>query len=166
MGNTNMFDDINRLLVIAAFALLLAGCGSNEQPGRVSGNENKTGSKPPSVAPAHLVLRGGKIVTVDDAIGIVEAIAIRAHEIQAVGSNEDIARYVSAATRVIELNGKMAMPGFIEGHGHFMSLGRARQILDLNDAANWEEIVGKVAQAVDTAEAGEWIFGRGIFLYS
>ncbi len=157
-----MFDYANRLLVTAAFSvLLLAGCGSNEQPGPVSVSDNKTGSKPPSVAPADLVLRGGKVVTVDDAIGTVEAIAIRAHEIQAVGSNEDIANYVGADTRVIELDGKMAMPGFIEGHGHYMSLGRARQILDLNDVANWEEIVGKVAQAVDTAEAGEWIFGRG-----
>ena len=53
------------------------------------------------------------------------------------------------------------MPGFIEGHGHYLSLGRARQILDLADAKTWNDIVGKVAVAVDKAEPGEWIFGRG-----
>ena len=42
-----------------------------------------------------------------------------------------------------------------------MSLGRARQILDLSSAKNWQEIVNKVATAVDKAEPGEWIFGRG-----
>ena len=53
------------------------------------------------------------------------------------------------------------MPGFIEGHGHYMSLGRSKQILDLNDVDGWEEIVSKVAVAVDKSKPGEWIFGRG-----
>ena len=53
------------------------------------------------------------------------------------------------------------MPGFIEGHGHYMSLGRSKQILDLNDVDAWEEIVSKVAVAVDKSKPGEWIFGRG-----
>jgi predicted amidohydrolase YtcJ len=42
-----------------------------------------------------------------------------------------------------------------------MSLGRARQILDLNDVKNWDAVVNRVAGAVDQAEPGEWIFGRG-----
>jgi predicted amidohydrolase YtcJ len=53
------------------------------------------------------------------------------------------------------------MPGFIEGHGHFMSLGRSKQILDLTDITNWQQAVSRVAAAVDGAEPGEWIFGRG-----
>jgi predicted amidohydrolase YtcJ len=53
------------------------------------------------------------------------------------------------------------MPGFIEGHGHYMGLGRAKQILDLTKVKNWDEVVTMVAGAVDKAQAGEWIFGRG-----
>ena len=53
------------------------------------------------------------------------------------------------------------MPGFIEGHGHYMGLGRAKQILDLTKVRNWDEIVTMVAGAVDKAQPGEWIFGRG-----
>jgi predicted amidohydrolase YtcJ len=79
----------------------------------------------------------------------------------AVGSDEQITAYIGADTEVVELAGRFAMPGFIEGHGHFMSLGRARQILDLNDIRNWDEAVNMVAVAVDQAEPGEWIFGRG-----
>ncbi|MDZ7644327.1 MAG: amidohydrolase [Woeseiaceae bacterium] len=69
--------------------------------------------------------------------------------------------YVGPETRVVELDGRFVMPGFIEGHGHFMSLGRAKQILDLSQVANWEEVVNRVAVAVDKAKPGEWIFGRG-----
>jgi len=131
----------------------LAGCGEAPAPSVQEPAQ-------PAVS-ADLVLRGGKVATVDPVLGNAEAIAISGHEILAVGSNEDIGAYIGDATEIVELNGRFAMPGFIEGHGHYMSLGRARQILDLNNIKNWEEAVNMVAVAVDQAEPGEWIFGRG-----
>jgi len=110
---------------------------------------------------ADLVLRNGKVVTVDPEIGEAEALAIRGHEIAAVGTDDEIDAFVGPDTRVIELDGRMAAPGFIEGHGHWMSLGRAQQILDLNDASTWDEIVEMVAAAAEDAEPGQWIEGRG-----
>ena len=144
-------------LFAALVALSLAACGggSNEAP------EAEGVASAPSVAPADLVLRGGKVATVDPEIGNVEAIAVNGYRITAVGSDEDIAGYIGPETQVIELNGRFAMPGFIEGHGHYMGLGRAKQILDLSGVKNWDEIVTMVAGAVDKAEPGEWIFGRG-----
>tara|TARA_B100001123_G_scaffold449762_1_gene616536 strand:+ start:1352 stop:3013 length:1662 start_codon:yes stop_codon:yes gene_type:complete len=110
---------------------------------------------------ADLVLRGGKVVTVDPEFGTVEAIAISGYQILAVGSDDGMTVYIGPETEVIELNGRFVMPGFIEGHGHYMGLGRSKQILDLNGVKNWGEIVSKVAGAVDKAQPGEWIFGRG-----
>ncbi|HEX2138477.1 MAG TPA: amidohydrolase [Woeseiaceae bacterium] len=138
------------LLAIVIVALSLAGCGQPAQPQVGHGAEA-----------ADLVLRGGKIVTVDPAIGTVEALAVEGFTITAVGSNRDIEVYIGPDTRVVELQGRFVMPGFIEGHGHFMGLGRSQQILDLSTAKNWEEIVAMVATAADKAQAGEWIFGRG-----
>jgi len=115
----------------------------------------------PAVAPADLVLRGGKVATADPALGNAEAIAVNGYQVTAVGSNDEISAYVGPQTEVIELNGRFAMPGFIEGHGHYMGLGRSKQILDLRSVRNWGEIVTKVAGAVDKAQPGEWIFGRG-----
>jgi predicted amidohydrolase YtcJ len=117
----------------------------------------------PSVAqaPADLVLRGGKVVTVDAAQPAARAIAIRGAEIAAVGSDEEIARFVGSATRVVELGGRLVVPGFIEGHGHFMGLGDALTILDLTTARSWDEIVAKIGAAARTARPGEWIRGRG-----
>ncbi|HEX7061366.1 MAG TPA: amidohydrolase family protein, partial [Woeseiaceae bacterium] len=137
-------------LVVAG---LVAGCG--REPAEPASAEA------PSVQPVDLVLRGGMIATVDPALGTVQAIAVDGFTIAAVGSNEAIAPYIGPDTRVIELDGRFAMPGFIEGHGHFMALGEAKQILDLTTAKDWQAIVDQVAAAADKAKPGEWIFGRG-----
>ena len=116
---------------------------------------------PEPVEPADLVLRGGVVVTVDDALPEAEAIAIAGYQIVAVGSNPEINAYVGRDTEVIDLAGRLAIPGLIEGHGHFMSIGWAKMSLDLAAAATWDEIVELVREAAREAEPGDWIFGRG-----
>ena len=79
---------------------------------------------------ADLVLRNGKIVTLDAAKPQAEAMAITAGKIVAVGTNAQMAREIQPSTKVIDLNGHLAIPGFIEGHGHFMGVGEdVRQVL-------------------------------------
>ena len=131
-------------------ALLAGGCGDSEPEPRSD-----------APAPADLVLRGGVVATVDAGNTMAEAVAIDGGWIVAVGSDEDVDAFIGAGTQVIELDGRFAAPGFIEGHGHYMSLGNSKTILDLNDAANWDAIVQMVADAVARAEPGEWIRGRG-----
>lgn len=141
------------LYMVIACTLVLAGCGG--------GSDQVNEAVTMEVEPADLVLRGGKVATVDPDLGNVSAIAVNGYKITAVGSNDEIAAYIGPETSVIELNGRFAMPGFIEGHGHYMGLGRAKQILDLRNVENWDEIVTMVSGAVDKAQPGEWIFGRG-----
>jgi predicted amidohydrolase YtcJ len=137
--------------------LALASCGGESQ----QAEETTAAPSVAEVPAADLVLRGGKVATVDPELGNAEAIAVTGYQVTAVGSNEEISAYIGPATEVIELDGRFAMPGFIEGHGHYMGLGRAKQILDLSKVENWGEVVTMVSGAVDKAEAGEWIFGRG-----
>ena len=111
--------------------------------------------------PADLVLMNGKIVTVDDGKPIAQALAARGDVIVAVGSDKKINRYISQTTKVIDLEGKLAIPGFIDAHGHFTSLGRSKMILDFMHVKNWDEIVSMVKEAALKAKSGEWIFGRG-----
>lgn len=118
----------------------------------------------PSVAEgdaADLVLTNGKVVTVDAEMPEAEAVAMKDGRIVAVGSAADVDAYVGGATEVIDLEGRLAIPGFIEGHGHYMSLGRSKEVLDLMDVTSWEEIVSMVEAAVASAEPGQWIEGRG-----
>ncbi|HEU0106112.1 MAG TPA: amidohydrolase [Vicinamibacteria bacterium] len=113
------------------------------------------------VEPATLVLRNGLIATVDDARPQAQALAARGDTLVAVGSNEDIARYVGPKTRVIDLQGRRAVPGFIESHGHFTGVGDARIVLNLTRVKNWDEIVAMVKDAAGKARPGEWMRGRG-----
>src|SRR5687767_6911853 len=101
------------------------------------------GAAPP---PADLVLRRGTVVTVDPARPSASALAITGDRITAVGSEEEIAPYLGPRTEVIDLQGRLAVPGFIEGHGHFLGLGEARMQHDLTGARSWEEIVAQVAE--------------------
>ena len=110
---------------------------------------------------ARLVLTNGKIVTVDSAQPEAEALAVKGDTIIAVGTIEEISAYIGERTLVIDLEGKLAIPGFIEGHGHFLGIGEAKMILDLTTATSWEEIIAMVESATSEAEPGDWITGRG-----
>jgi predicted amidohydrolase YtcJ len=111
--------------------------------------------------PADLVLRNGKIVTVNAAQPIIQALAARGDRISALGSNADAAKWIGPRTKVIDLQGQLAIPGFIEGHGHFTGVGEYRLGLDLREARTWDQIVAQVARAAQQAKPGEWILGRG-----
>ena len=88
---------------------------------------------------ADLVLLHGKIVTMDDDHPEVEALAAKGDTIVAVGSDEQIESYIGSDTRAIDLEGRLAVPGLIEGHGHFMSFGASLMELDLKHARTWNE---------------------------
>jgi len=121
----------------------------------------RSASGPDRPAPADLVLRGGRIVTLNDTIPEAEALAARGDRIVALGTVADIAPLVGPATEVVELNAAFAIPGFIEGHGHFTGIGENRLDLNLAGTKSWDEIVRLVAQAVANAKPGQWIAGRG-----
>ena len=112
-------------------------------------------------APATLVVTNARIVTVEEGQPEAEAIAIAGDRIVALGTSAEIARYVGASTQVIDAKGQLVTPGFIEGHGHFNSVGEAQLNLNLMNATSWEAIVAMVEEAVKTAKPGQWIVGRG-----
>lgn len=110
---------------------------------------------------ADLVLTHGKIVTVDDVGTEATALAARDGKIVAIGDQQAVEALIGEGTEVIDLGGRLAIPGFIEGHGHFMGLGDSRIQLDLRAADSWDELVAMVAEAAGQAEPGQWIRGRG-----
>jgi hypothetical protein len=110
---------------------------------------------------ADLVLHNGKIVTLVEQSPQVESIAVGGDRILAIGKDDDIKKWIGPKTRVIDLQGKLAIPGFIEGHGHFTGLGQSRMMLDLTTARTWEDIIRMVEEAARKAPEGKWIVGRG-----
>ncbi len=114
-----------------------------------------------AAAEADLVLLNGRIVTVDERVPEAEALAIEDDRISAIGTIDEIETFIGSETRVIDLEGRLAIPGFIESHAHFLGLGDARLQLDLASAGSWDDIVAMVAGAVGKARPGELIRGRG-----
>ncbi|MEP6733874.1 MAG: amidohydrolase [Chryseolinea sp.] len=111
--------------------------------------------------PADLVIRGGKIYTMSSDKPSVEALAISGDRIIAVGTNDEIKRYVGDDTKVVDLAGKVATPGFIESHAHLMGVGFNELDLDLMNVKSFDEIVELVQAAAAKSEPGQWIIGRG-----
>ena len=111
--------------------------------------------------PADLVLRYGKIVTMESSTPEVEALAARGGKIVALGTNQQVQSFIGPDTKIVNLRGRLAIPGFIEGHGHFMALGASKMSLNLRDVKNWDQIVAMVAAAAREAKPGTWIIGHG-----
>lgn len=116
---------------------------------------------PSTAAPADLVLEHGKVVTMDSATPQGQAVAITGDRVTAVGSDADIQKYVGSNTKVIDLHGNLAIPGFNESHGHFTELGASLAELKLMGVPTWQDIATMVANAAKTAKPGAWIQGRG-----
>jgi predicted amidohydrolase YtcJ len=115
-----------------------------------------------SEEPADLVLMNGKIVTVDDRVPSATWLAVRGDRIAALGADSKaFTRYVGEGTEIVDLGGALTIPGIIESHGHFTSLGQSKTVLDLTKARSWDDIVALVAGAAAEAKPGDWILGRG-----
>ena len=107
--------------------------------------------------PADLVLFNGRIVTVDDAFSIREAIVIKDGRIVAVGGNDLRNRY--AAARTIDLRGRTVIPGFHDTHIHLG--GHSRRYIDLNDTTSLAQLKQQVSEKARDLGPGEWITGAG-----
>jgi predicted amidohydrolase YtcJ len=135
---------------LSLFAVIVAGLSLQAQRGGTA-----------QAPPADLVLTNGRIVTVDDARPEVQALAVSGDRIEALGSADEIKSLVGPNTKVIDLGGQLAIPGFIESHGHFTGVGGAQLQLNLMNVDSWDTIVAMVAEAVSHAKPGQWIYGRG-----
>ena len=114
-----------------------------------------------NVTRADLVLINGNIITENPDQPGVSAVAVSGDRIIFAGNTIDIKQYTGDKTKVIDLQGKTLIPGFIEGHGHFTGLGNSLITLDLTHIKNWDEALSLVEKAVQQSKPGEWIIGRG-----
>jgi predicted amidohydrolase YtcJ len=115
---------------------------------------------------ADLVLRGGKVITVDAQDRVAEAVAVTGNRIAAIGTNQEIARLIGPQTKVIDLNGRALLPGFIDAHSHVEGLAESEHAMvpiqapPLKDAA---AIIAKLKERAAQVPPGTWIVGQGTY---
>ncbi len=108
---------------------------------------------------ADLVLRNGVVWTVDEDLPRGEAIATAGARIIYVGSNAGVNRHIGNDTRVIDLRGKLVVPGFNDNHVHFEGTGRLLYGLNLLDVSDERSFVARIREVHERYAAGTWITG-------
>jgi predicted amidohydrolase YtcJ len=113
-------------------------------------------------ASADTVFINGKVATVNAKDEITEALSVRGERILRVGRREVVDPTIGPDTKVIDLQGRTLVPGFVENHIH-MTNSPQRHWVDCSYAAcpSIENIVEKIAARTREKNAGEWILGRG-----
>lgn len=107
---------------------------------------------------AELIVHNGVIWTGDARGSIVQAAAVRDGRFIAVGNNADVLRLRGSGTRVIDLGGAFAVPGFNDNHTHFASAARFLEF-NIMTVSTQEEFVERVRALVADLPRGEWIVG-------
>jgi predicted amidohydrolase YtcJ len=109
---------------------------------------------------ADLVLRNGRIYTIDRARSWASALAVKNGRILAVGEDAAMARHIGPSTQMVDLGGRMAMPGIVDVHNHHF-IGGMAELYELRFAPTpgLREVLEKVREAASQVRPDEWVIG-------
>ncbi len=111
-----------------------------------------------------LILHNGRIVTVDAGFSITQAMAVRGNRIVAVGSNEDILRLKAAGTELLDLRGKMVLPGLIDTHVHACDASMTEFDHPIPQMDSIEDVLDYFKDRAKVLEDGQWIVLQQVFI--
>jgi predicted amidohydrolase YtcJ len=114
-----------------------------------------------SDAPADVVFVGGGVYTVDAVRRRADAVAVRGGRIAAVGSDADVRPLIGSRTDVVDLRGRLLLPGFQDSHVHAPSAGLDRMRIDLADAHGLDEYRALIEGYAAEHRDAEWLLGGG-----
>jgi predicted amidohydrolase YtcJ len=106
---------------------------------------------------ADCVLKGGKVLTLDGASTVARAVAIRGDRIASIGNDREALRWVGPETRVIDLAGRVVMPGLTDGHAHLDREGLKGLLPSVSGCRSIRELVARLREVAARTPAGTWI---------
>ena len=108
---------------------------------------------------ADLVLLGGQVRTMDPDRPRARAIAFGGGRILAVGTDAQAEGWAGRHTEIIDLGGRIVLPGFVDAHAHLMESAARVSNLQLGGAASLATATGILRKGASRAKAGEWVVG-------
>lgn len=114
--------------------------------------------------PPDLIIHGGKIVTVDKDSSIAQAIAIRGERITKVGTDDEVLATKRDGTRLIDLAGKMVLPGLIDSHTHPVSAAMHEFDHPIPEMETIDDVLKYIQSRAAAVPEGEWITVRQVFI--
>lgn len=118
-------------------------------------------SEAPQTEAADLVILGGTVYTGLEATPRAEAVAVAGNRIVFVGAEAEARKRLGPATDLVDLEGAFLYPGFTDAHAHLLGIGLRELTLNLEGIASIAELAETVKAAVERAQPGEIIYGRG-----
>jgi predicted amidohydrolase YtcJ len=119
-----------------------------------------------AMPPDSQIYLNGHILTMDEKNSVAEAVAIRDNLIEAVGTTEEINKYIKNNSVVYNLNGKTMIPGIIDAHSHFPGSGLYEMAVNLNsppigDVTDIPQVIEAIKKKAQETKKGKWILGIG-----
>jgi len=108
-----------------------------------------------------LILVNGNFRTMDPACSQVRALALKSGRIMAMGSNDVMEAMAGNKTEIVDVEGRLGLPGMIDSHFHFYDWAMGRHQLELSQVGSLDELTMLVAQAAEEKAPGSWILGQG-----
>jgi predicted amidohydrolase YtcJ len=110
---------------------------------------------------ADLLLQNGRVYPVEPARLRAQAVAVKDSRIFAIGDDSELEPLIGSETRVINLEGRLVLPGFMDSHVHFVAYALRRHQIVLDGVDDWEEIRRRIRTGVECAAPGGWVLGWG-----
>lgn len=119
----------------------------------------------PNQLPKNVVFKNGTIYTSNEKQDIVEAVAVKEGKIRFVGSNKDVEEFINEDTKVVDLQGRFILPGFVDNHNHiFEAKSPAAGNCSVSPDASLQKQRSYLKACKKGVKDGEWISGTGFSL--
>lgn len=152
-------------LMLNIFALISCGSSSNSKT-----NNDTSTPAPTSITNTEVathVFKNGQIYTVNEQQEWAEAVAVSNNEIIFVGSNDDVESYIDSSTKIIELSGRMMMPGFHDVHIHPIESASENTDFIINESVtNPEDYIDEISAASVAKPGTDWLIGFGHSIFT
>ncbi|KAJ9190564.1 hypothetical protein P3X46_001751 [Hevea brasiliensis] len=110
---------------------------------------------------ADMIVHNGVIFTSDASLPFADSMAVLNGRILSVGNYSSLQNFAGDKTKVLDLEGKVVVPGFIDSHVHFIYGGLQMMRVELRGVNGKDEFVRRVREAVTNLEEGSWVLGGG-----
>src|SRR5262245_65154896 len=104
-----------------------------------------------------LILLGGRVITLDSALRVGEAVALTGDRITALGASADVRRLAGADTRILDLHGRAVIPGLVDAHAHMDREGLKSLLPSLAGARSLDDVLQRIEALVKAAVPGAWL---------
>jgi predicted amidohydrolase YtcJ len=122
------------------------------------------GAQSAAAQEADLILHHGKIVTADKEFTIKQALAVKGDRLIRIGTDQEVLKTRGAATAIVDLAGKMVLPGLIDSHTHPTDACMTEFDHPIPEMETIRDVLNYIHGRAETLGAGKWVVVRQIFI--